>query len=352
MAFADHGFVEKTGSPRERFDVDEGAAATRIFQGPWGNRHAFLEEVMGTYEISPSYVFTPPQPYPDVAGTGFQVNLLPKNAEIRPLEGSAQGVITDYGTVPVYTCESTDPNSGQVFDLSCQITIQYEYIEYTPFFDRGIFPDVQATAPGTHITVKHVPEIEIVTVQGAHYQYFVVDPPVAPFASGIDLPKPNVLEQSNVGLPVVVNTYDITWHNVALPQWDAIDSTNGLINGNPEFLGGPRAATLFQFLGARQKRTWNFTRLYDIDYRFTMKTVVSAGNSNEAAFYGGGAPTDYEFNGVVGRWNRRPSQAVVVFDDSSKQPWRPVTDREEQPPFTEGDFIPLFTLGSPFVPPP
>jgi hypothetical protein len=123
-------------------------------------------------------------------------------------------------------------------------------------------------------------------------------------------------------LVIPTGDFQLTWHRVPLPPWDAIRDLRGKINEDP-FVGAPAGAVLF--VGVKATRQFHFAAddgFWTLEYAFRERTVPLAG-------------------GQAG-WNYHYKEVAVGGEH-----WVPIADDSGNGPYRFEDFQRLFAFEAP-----
>ncbi len=281
-------FEELEGSPTIKVD-EQITTATRVFRVAWDDWREFVLSLVGGYEaVGCNLLFQPPLAFPDLP------NLAVSEVQVEPLDGGApEG--SDVATLVSGT--------NRYPDAGAKVTAVYRTL-----FDQEnqLRPDLPAVPEGTYLTYRADLGAEELATPGRLWQW--------DDGSGETLPpdrKPRIL--------VPTSSYQLVWHRVPRPPWEAIRALRGHINAYP-FLGAPAGTVLF--CGARVTRQFQFLEtggFWRVELNFDERTLPLAG-------------------GGVGGWNYE--------HDARASAWTPIKDAAGNPPYPAADFLALFLFGA------
>ena len=281
-------FQELDGSPKYRI-AQSGTTATRRFLVAWPLWQAFARELLGTYQvIGGAFSFTAPSHL-------LLGNLIVSELAVDPWP---EEKITSGDLLSL----ASSPNDYEY----AMVTAGYRTIHDQNNLSR---PDLPAVPDGTLLTYSADLGAEYVTVPGRVWNW-----DAAP-------DDPRVPDDVNPGLLIPQGTYQLTWHRVALPPWEAIRQLRGKVN-QAEFVGAPPGTVLF--LGARASREFQFVEnggFWRIEYAFLENTKELS-------------------SGEQAGWNHFYKESAVDGEH-----WVAIEDQDGNPPYRAGDLNALFQFG-------
>lgn len=281
-------FEELEGSPRLHID-HAGTRAVRLFRVAWTDWQDFSRELLGTYRrVGCAYRFEPPLSFPGLS------DVVVTNLAVEPFdggnpEGSAIRSITS-GT-------NAYPVAG------AKITVTYESLLSSTA--RSGLPSVP---DGTYLTYQADLGADFLSVPGRIWKWEA--PP----------DDPKLPPDINPGLLLPTDTYRITWHRVAAPNWEAIRSLRGKTN-DVTFMGAAAGTVLF--LGARVSRQFQFggdDGFWQVEYSFAEKSIELSGG------------------GKAG-WNHFYKEEAVGGEN-----WVEIKDGSGNKPYKSGSLASLFAF--------
>lgn len=285
-------FEELEGSPR--FEVrDDETVAIRFFRVDWNDWLQFARELLGRYEVrGGQFYFVPP-----LGLAGF-AHLLVSELQVEPFEPSCpQGE----------SLRSLSSGTNRYPIGGAKVTAIYR----TRFDENNASRTKLPVVPrGTFLTFRADLAAEYLATPGRTWRWDASPdfPAVAPDVQpGILLPQ---------------SLFQLTWHRVALPPWDAIRALRGKVNSS-EFVGAPPGTVLF--LGARVRREFQFladSGFWRVEYAFQENVKeLSTGEK-------------------VG-WNHCYRESAVDGEH-----WVALADEDGNPPYANADFSSLFSFGT------
>jgi len=355
-----YGYQLKEGYPIERL-TDRGMEAQLVFVGPSQNRFWFLNEIFGTWQVSTTG--NPPDTaccatalsaprcyslyYYSGAGGAIYDNLWPDTFDIRPLEN----VSPYYDPLTAPTLDDQDPDYryriewGIWYTCASEITVNYRskrmaFAAHPNPVLAQPWPDflyqlsncsdtednscLAASLPVvedyTYIDYVQRSQSEFQTIPGRYLVFDVTEPDWPPG----DVGDTKVPEDINVPINITTTDIEVTWSNVALPNWLLLEKAKGCVNQEPIW-GQPAQAVLFEGYEYTPQRTWYNLDVYTLTLRFTAKTAASWGTLLEPMQSG------EDCFDRMGIWNRRwcqfpvngsPMRTVNVDDQLGDTPYK------------------------------
>ncbi len=206
-------FRELAGSPKERF-AEGGMAATRTFQCNWGERYAFVRDILGSgYGIG------------GTSGTNY-----PGNERVRPTKVESEPFTDDVQQQTLATLKD-GPNTYASF---AKVTV-----EYKTTVDK--WPDASEIdlQERTWLTyrVSGAVEANVITADNHRWK-----------GDGAKVTDPELTMM--IRTPVV--EHHLTWHNILLPPVAAIRANLGKVN-SAVWHGFPTETMLFDTWSAEKE---------------------------------------------------------------------------------------------------
>lgn len=218
----------------------------REFRVAWSDWQAFSRELLGSYQrVGCFFQFTPPMSFPDMS------DVVVTSLNVEPFDG---------GNPDGSDIRSIEAGTNSYPSAGAKVTATYESLHHA-----GSRSDLPTVPDGTYLTFQTDLGAEYLSVPGRVWRW--ATPP--------DFRKlpPDV----NPGIVIPTESYRLTWHRVASPDWDILRSLRGKINSET-FMGSEAGTVLF--LGAKATREFSFVGddgFWKIEFTFSERAIELAG---------------------------------------------------------------------------
>ncbi len=283
-------FEELEGSPRLQIDA-LGTKATREFRVAWSDWQAFSRQLLGSYRRAGcAFRFESPMYFPDMP------DVVVTDLSVEPFDG---------GNPEGNEIRSIKSGTNAYPAAGAKVTATYESIA-----SASSRSDLPSVPDGTFLTYRAELGADFLSVPGRVWKW--------------DAPpdNPKLPPDINPGILIPTDSYRITWHRVASPNWTAIRNLRGKINDGM-FMGGASGTVLF--LGAKITRQFQFVGddgFWQVEYSFAEKSVDLVGG------------------GKAG-WNFFYKEEAVGGEN-----WVEIQDAGGNKPYKSGDLSSLFSFGT------